>query len=280
MYASPQLSLDVLETVNEINTGEPGNSASAEDGVPKQEYVRLEERMVTESALNLVGRFLDPRDKSFLDLRCRSGALSGALKARGARVISVDPFDANIDYARRVRGLSNVFRMPFSSFHHLQLPQECEFDAVTVLTEHVLAHVLSPSILLRRIFDLLRPGGYLFLDEKDVLRPTASCTYFVLDTGLPHQYHLTLNTIVRYVSLAGFDVVECSMDAERISDFRHVRVVARKPEAGASLGARRVPAAGRAESAATVRRRLRRLSARLTVRRGMRRVLAFGAATP
>lgn len=86
-------------------------------------------------------------------------------------------------------------------------------------------------MLLEKIFSVLKPGGYLFLDEKDVLKPARYKTGSVFQSGPVHQYHLTAQTTARYLEAAGFVVIECTIDNRRTSDFQHIRAVARKPEA-------------------------------------------------
>src|SRR5262249_14110224 len=153
------------------------------------------------------------------------------LRTDGADVFCIDPFDANINYARTVRGLSNLRKVPMSSIHRLDLPW-AEFDIVEALSVHVLAHTMRPRGLLSRVLSLLKPGGFLFLDEKDVFYPTKGGDEFILDTGRSHQYHLTQGTLGRYIRSTGFDLLECELDRERFSGMRHLRLVAQKPQAG------------------------------------------------
>jgi hypothetical protein len=95
---------------------------------------------------------------------------------------------------------------------------------------HVLSHVLSPRTLLEKLFEMLVPGGYLFLDEKDVLLPARYKTQSIFDTGLAHQYHLTVHTTARYLESTGFQLIECQIDKKRISTFHHIRGIAQKPK--------------------------------------------------
>jgi SAM-dependent methyltransferase len=163
-------------------------------------------------------------------LRCRSGSLNVRLLEEKAEVCGVDPYETNVWYATQRRGLAATFFMPMSRFHDLDVPFGNQFDMVVGLNEHVLAHVMSPRLLLGRLYDLLKPGGYLFLDEKDVLLPTPQLETFVLDSGRAHLFHLTLQTTARYITGAGFELTECEIDKERTSLYKHLRVVARKPE--------------------------------------------------
>ncbi|GJL60494.1 MAG: hypothetical protein NPIRA03_33510 [Nitrospirales bacterium] len=201
----------------------PGEGIEDEDDIQKQDAV-------AEWGLNIINRFIQVKDKRILDLRCQTGALSARLRAGGAKVFCVEPFEKNRWYASERRGLTEIVPMPFSRFSQFPIPFQGPFDAVNVLTHHVLAHVLSPRLLLEKIFSMLAPGGYLFLDEKDVLQPARYKTGSVFQSGPVHQYHLTAQTTARYLEAAGFVLIECTIDNGRTSDFHHIRAVARKPD--------------------------------------------------
>jgi len=208
----------------------PGEGIEDEDDIQKQDAF-------AEWGWNIINRFIQVKDKRILDLRCQTGALSARLQSAGAKVFCVEPFEKNRRYASDRRGLSEIFPLPFSRFSQLSIPFQGPFDAINVLTHHVLAHVLSPRLLLGKIFSVLKPGGYLFLDEKDVLWPARYKTQSVFQSGPVHQYHLTAHTTARYLESAGFELIECTIDKRRISDFHHIRAVARKPETEAVSGA-------------------------------------------
>jgi SAM-dependent methyltransferase len=218
-----------VDGYNLSNPGDKGSLIWAPSGFLDKRFLREQENDVAWSS-KIIERFVDVKDKSVLSLRCLSGALPAHLKARGATVFAVDSFDSNIRYASDVRSVSNTLVLPFSEFHELQLPWHCRFSVIEALSIHLLAHVMQPRMLLARIFDVLKPGGYLFLDEKDVLLPKKGLGYFVLDSGPAHLYHLTRDTVAAYVRCAGFELVECQVDSDRMSDFQHIRTVARKPD--------------------------------------------------
>jgi SAM-dependent methyltransferase len=231
IYAAPQeANLDAFNY--HIFEGDPGAPARLKGRPLSREDVWLEEGR-TEWALDFVRRFIQVENKTILDLRCQSGALSAALRREGARVYSADPFAANLEYAREIRRLSNVYRVPFSRFDDLPIFSNLQFDAITALSDHVLMHVVSPRQFLSKSFEILKPGGYLFLAEKDVLQPSWSTNYrmhFPLDSGRAHQYHTTFHTVARYLTSVGFDLVEYEMDDDRFSNMRQFRAVARKPQ--------------------------------------------------
>jgi SAM-dependent methyltransferase len=229
IYAAPRPSPAEVDHFNLTNPGDKGSLVWSPSGFLDESDVGVQEGDVTWSS-KIVERFVRVQGAQILSLRCLSGGLAASLEAKGAQVFGVDPFDANIRYARQVRNLTNAVVIPMSRFHNLDLPWTCQFDSIEGLTIHVLAHVMYPRLLLSRIYNLLKPGGYLFLDEKDVLLPREDVYDFVLNTGRAHQYHLTHHTTACYIRSAGFELIECQIDPERVSNFHHIRVVARKPE--------------------------------------------------
>ncbi len=256
MYASPQLSQAALDTLYaESFDGDAGSRFRAGSGFPEEERIRSEEKRARKWGIKIIRRCMEIKGKHILDLRCRTGALSAALVADGAHVLSVDPFEANIRYAQQVRGLSHVHLVPFSRFHQLALPAQGQYDAVIALTEHLLAHVLSPRMLLTNILTCLKPGGYLFLDEKDVLRPVRCQTRSVFDSGPAHLYQFTIHTTAHYLRAVGFELMECEIDSRRVSSQRHIRAIARKPVLEAA-SVRAAPSLADGPTAEEIRRRL------------------------
>lgn len=231
MYAFPQIEQEALDRFYESSfANDPGSRSRPGEGIEDEDDIQKQDAFA-EWGLNIINRFIQVKDKRILDLRCQTGALSARLQSGGAKIFCVEPFEKNRGYASERRGLSEIFPLPFSRFSQLPIPFQGPFDAVNVLTHHVLAHVLSPRMLLEKIFSVLAPGGYLFLDEKDVLRPARYKSGSVFQSGPVHQYHLTAQTTARYIEAAGFVLIECTIDNRRISDFHHIRAVARKPEA-------------------------------------------------
>lgn len=234
MFASPRLTPKELEVFyHELFAGDAGSDALTVDAGLNQTKVASEEKRAFNWALPVVRKVMDLRDKRILDLRSRTGALAALLVAQGARVEAVDPFDTNVDYASKIRRLASVHQIGFSKIDELPPFDDQQFDAVTALTVHLLSHSLSPQRILGRIHTLLKPGGYLMLDEKDVLRPGRFAAPTIFDTGKAHQFHLTAATLEAYVAASGFEVLSCSEDGRRISEFHHILVVARKPSSDA-----------------------------------------------
>ncbi len=230
MQASPPLSPESLDSFyDDTFANDPGCQLRAGSNFPSDKDRKKEEILAETWGIKIIKRFIEPRGKYILDLRCRTGALTSILQKEGANVVGVEPFGGNANYAREVRRLSNIVDLPFSRFHQFPLPSNEGYDLVNILPHHVLAHVLSPRRLLEQIFKSLKPGGYIFLDEKDVLHPVRHKKQSALDSGPAHQFHLTLQTTSRYFNTIGFNLLEYEIDKKRRSDFRHIRIVAQKP---------------------------------------------------
>ncbi len=233
-FASPRLEAEALERFygNEF-TGDAGaNALAREDGTPSTKKVRSEERRVKRWSLPLIQRHATLAGKDILDLRMRSGALAAAMTAAGGRVTAIDPFTANVQYARERRKLSLARQLPMTEIHRLEGFGKESFDIVTAMTIHLLAHLQSPGEFLQRTLQVLRPGGWLFLMEKDVLRPNynvARPTPF--SSGTAHQYHLTRDTMALYLRAAGFELIQCRIDPHYATgQNRVITAIARKPE--------------------------------------------------
>ena len=266
LYASPGLPIDELNSFYEdVFDADPGSKRRIGTGLPRDIQDQVSNAVLW--ALPMVKKFLNLSSKRILDVRCQSGALSGLLAAEGAEVSSIDPFEGNINYCIGVRGLPNARVLPFHQFGDFA-KAAAPFDAISILSQHTLPHVPSPRQFLTDICDALTPGGFLFLAEKDVLRPSWDAGYsveYVLDSGRSHQYHLTLPTIERYLKVVGFETIQCRHD-ERVSAYRYVTVVARKPVSGVR-SAQATPIVYSGPSVRTIRRRLAWLKFSHRVRR-------------
>jgi SAM-dependent methyltransferase len=257
MYASPRLSLSELQRhYDEEFLGDAGSAArSQQDGVSAASAAK-EDKLADGWSLPLVARHVDLAGASVLNLRARTGALSQRLEAAGAQVWSVDPFAGNLDVARRDRGLDRLVELSIPDIEALTGVGDATFDVVISLNVHLLAHLQSPRRFLDRAFQVLKPGGMLVMDEKDVLEPHWQRGGSVFESGQAHYYHFTLSTFARYVADAGFEIVSCRLDKRRVTAFQHVLIVARRPTAA---GTRPALPEGLRQSPAEIETRVRRL---------------------
>lgn len=97
-----------------------------------------------------------------LDVGCGGGLLSEAMAIQGAHITGIDLSDKLIDTAK-LHLLESGAHVDYQviSVEDLALQQEGQFDAITCM--EMLEHVPEPESILRACFQLLKPGGRLFL---------------------------------------------------------------------------------------------------------------------
>lgn len=145
-----------------------------------------------------------PDARRILDAGCGVGQLAHALAERlpGVRVTGVDPTGPMIRRARVDYSHPHVTYL-VGTVH--DVPADEPFDAV--VTTHAFPYVREPEAFLSRIFDLLRPGGRLFLAQActESLWDAAFLRVVKLTTG-PARYHASRD-IERMMAGAGLQPV-------------------------------------------------------------------------
>ncbi len=137
-----------------------------------------------------------------LDVGCSTGHFLEAARERGWDVYGVELADYAVRHAQERLGLDRVYQ---GDLKDARLPWKF-FEAITLWD--VIEHVTDPAGALRRIRDLLRPGGMVFIYtphwdcfERDVLG--AECVNFMGDM---HLMYFTRHALRRLLSDAGFEV--------------------------------------------------------------------------
>lgn len=231
IYTNPRFdSRELNHAYDEEFTADPGahSLANSEDPGFREENFAKACDAVRRDILPHITPFVDPRGKKWLELRFRSGALLAELHALGARVSGVDPFEANLRWLQARLPHTPVYSAPVTDLFE---PIRETFDVISMLTIHVPSHVPSPSHLLKRAAECLKPGGLLLIDEKDVTRPGPTTTQFAIQHpyGMVHFCHLTLNSGQALVEKAGFEVIHAGY-VSRTTAQRHFLIVARRPD--------------------------------------------------
>lgn len=112
--------------------------------------------------LSYVCGFQPLSGRRVLDVGCGGGLLTEAMAAEGAQVTGIDLSEQLIDIARLhllESGLKAEYRV--ISAEAMAAEQPAGFDAVTCM--EMLEHVPNPQAIMQACFDLLKPGGRLFL---------------------------------------------------------------------------------------------------------------------
>lgn len=99
-------------------------------------------------------------DSRLLDVGFGGGEYLGLARSLGWRVAGVDPDRVAVENAK-ASGLT-VREGGAEAF----MDQPASFDAVTL--NHIIEHVHDPRQTLRDVFDLLKPGGFLYLETPNI----------------------------------------------------------------------------------------------------------------
>jgi 2-polyprenyl-3-methyl-5-hydroxy-6-metoxy-1,4-benzoquinol methylase len=149
---------------------------------------------------------LDP-DRLVLDAGCGPGLVAEAFLNAGHRVFGVDLSD---DMVRRARLRCARFgdRAGFRVASVFDLAPERPFDAA--VTRYVVHHVMDPLGFIRRLVDLVRPGGVLVVCDHATDPNTALAAHherLESDRDTTHTRNLTAGALADLMAAAGLMAV-------------------------------------------------------------------------
>jgi 2-polyprenyl-3-methyl-5-hydroxy-6-metoxy-1,4-benzoquinol methylase len=167
---------------------------------------------------DLLRTMLRPGD-DVLEVGSGDGAVLAELARMGARPTGIDPDAEAALHAARKLGVP-VLAEEFEQveFHGRQ------FDALVMV--HLIEHFFEPVDALRKARRMLRPGGALFLETPNILRPKVGPRRVF---SYAHNYHFSPRTLALALYQSGFTV-----EALRIFNRDSFQIVARAgaPTAG------------------------------------------------
>lgn len=180
---------------------------------PTPEYIKrlgIDERAkYTAAFLNSDGLF--SAATSVVDVGCAEGTLLREVRECKAdlKLVGVEPNPMFAKFAKEFAGVE-----VFDDLHSQGLQQQGPFDLV--IANHVLEHVQRPIEFLRRIVELLAPGGCVYIDVPDVTRYAS-----IADLHVAHLYHFSVETLMRLTAATGF----CVVHIERHNPPHHPRSI-------------------------------------------------------
>lgn len=166
---------------------------------------QAEERLITFKRTIKIIEHYTPANGKLLDIGCAAGFFLKVAKDAGWEVLGLEPNKDLSEFGRR------QYNLPIESVDLLDIQIEPEsFDVITFWD--VLEHVTDPSSYLARAYQLLRPGGYIFINFPDFGSYLAKITgrrwWFLSPV---HLYYFDRQTLARMLSLRGFSVVKIKM---------------------------------------------------------------------
>lgn len=100
--------------------------------------------------------------KSLLDVGCGTGDFLASAADHGWKVEGIEISEVAAQQANQLLGINCVY---VGTVDTIKL-QDSTYDLAT--SYHVIEHLLEPMVMLQRIYDLLKPGGILFLETPNI----------------------------------------------------------------------------------------------------------------
>jgi 2-polyprenyl-3-methyl-5-hydroxy-6-metoxy-1,4-benzoquinol methylase len=173
-----------------------------------------------------------------LEVGFGDGLLLSNLCERGMQAAGIEMDGESAQRVGRELGIP----VHIGTFEDIQLNDVPRFDAV--IMAHLIEHFYDPVAALRKVHSLLAPGGVVFLETPNILRPKVSPRRLY---SFAHNFHFSPRTLACALHRAGFD---CEMVREfRIDSFQ---IVARARKSG------EVGVAPRGDDPIAIRSHLRR----------------------
>lgn len=162
------------------------------EGLRPVEEIRQVERQVE----IITARFEDGFVGRALDIGCSIALTLSKLQARGWEVLGLDPSDTCIEVSQRELGV----RVRKGLFSPELLKDQSPFDVI--ILSHVLEHLVHPAVVLRQLRELLSPGGRVYIEVPDLMKPFGVKCYF----GFEHVNYFTPTSLTNLLLRCGFDV--------------------------------------------------------------------------
>lgn len=245
LYTCPACDFHSLDRLDPAAGDAPIRLTDRQERYIEDRLVENERRLV--ARMELVRKFIDLTGKNALDVGTGVGQFLQLLKEGGAQVVGIEPSGLRRAFAQKRFGF-HLHRESIEEPHWLE--QKSSFDLITLWD--VLEHVNDPVATMQAAFDLLKPGGRLFLetDNRDCVSYRLSCLSYRLTRGkapllLPNFYrpvpygHKQIFRPAQLYALAarcGFELIAALPGGESVGvkkpDYRppgQIVLVARKP---------------------------------------------------
>lgn len=149
-----------------------------------------------------ISDFAPDRSARILDFGCANGGLLSALRSKGyVKLCGIDPSSACVEQAR-------VFASDGAWTGTLSHLPECigRFDGVVL--SHVMEHVCDLKSAMRKVRDLLNPGGWVYVEVPDAMRYTEHLVAPYQDINTEHINHFSRRSMENLLSQNGFSPAE------------------------------------------------------------------------
>ncbi|MFI4936780.1 MAG: methyltransferase domain-containing protein [Caulobacterales bacterium] len=129
-----------------------------------------------------------------LEIGCATATGLSHFKQRGWSVTVVDPSPKAAAIAKDLYDIEVVVGM----FDPAAVRERGPFDLIVL--SHVVEHLVEPDVLLGRLGEVLKPGGLVYIEVPNLLRPYVPMGYFMFE----HLSYFTPKTLTLLMEGCGF----------------------------------------------------------------------------
>ena len=168
-----------------------------------ESYKKLEKmfRNIFAKRMELIGRYLRyKKEGRVLDIGASTGVFLDLFKESGWETWGVEPSKGG-DVAKK-----KGHRMLTSTFENAKLPKN-NFDLV--ILNHTLEHMDKPEAILKKVYEILKKDGLVFVDVPNAGGMGASLLGEKWPHRLPdeHKHQFTKESLTKILGSAGFKVL-------------------------------------------------------------------------
>lgn len=163
-----------------------------------------------------IGRVIEDRNASIIDVGCANGGLLVALRQRGfERLIGVDPAPACVAHIAS-QGFRALQGGVFFGEAHNSLPSDETFDCLILC--HVLEHICDLRSALHALTRRVNPGGVIYAEVPDASRYSEHFVvpYYYFDCE--HINHFDGTSLTDLFTQYGFRCIETGRKSIPVSD--------------------------------------------------------------
>lgn len=174
------------------------------------------------------------KDKKVLDIGCGNGALSFFAASKGCQVFGIDVskkaiLGCQINAQRLDLSKNLIFHA--KNFNNPRVKIVAKFDLV--ICSEVLEHLPNDLQVLKRIYQLLKPGGMLFLSTPSKNSPIHKLRMFFLkkdsfDEEVGHLRRYRLQQLVLLLKKINFKILETYKTEGVLRNFFYVTAIGTK----------------------------------------------------
>jgi 2-polyprenyl-3-methyl-5-hydroxy-6-metoxy-1,4-benzoquinol methylase len=177
--------------------------------------------------INMLDKYLTKPRMKILDIGCGAGTIDFYLAKQGHLLYGIDISDIAINSCKETAKELNISNIKFNVLDFPRTIPNEKFDAVVCF--EVIEHLKNDQLALKKINDLLKPGGLLILSTPSSNAPLHKLGYSdSFDKRVGHLRRYKIDDLVRMFESNGFSIIETNKTEGLFRNFLFLNPIAGK----------------------------------------------------